>query len=344
MDVDLRILGAGVLPSKRTVMSVIKVIAAAATLIGTTAPAATQDWPTRPVTLVVPFAAGGPMDTVGRILALRMSEILRQQVIVENVGGAGGMTGAARVAKASPDGYQFVLGNLGTHAASQTFYKNPLYNAVTDFAPVALIAEIPFVLVARKDFPAGNLGEFMAHARTNHATMQYGSGGSGSATHLACVLLNAAIGVNVTHVPYRGGGPAMQDLMAGRIDYQCLDTALAIPQIEANTIKAIAILTRERSPTLPAVASAHEQGLNDFEASNWSGLFLPKGTPADIVKALHAATVSVLDTPSVQERFKELGATVVAANRRSSEYLQHFVASEVEKWATPIKASGASIN
>ena len=200
------------------------------------------------------------------------------------------------------------------------------------------------MLVARKDFPAGNLREFIAHARSNQATMQYGSGGGGSATHLACVLLNAAMGVNVTHVPYRGGGPAMQDLIAGRIDYQCLDTALAIPQIEANTIKGIAILTRERSPTLPAVASAHEQGLTDFEASNWSGLFLPKGTPAGIVQALHAATVAALETPSVQERFRELGATVVAPDRRSPEYLQRFVAGEVEKWAAPIKASGASSN
>lgn len=325
-------------------MSVIKVIAAAVTLIGTTAPAATQDWPTRTVTLVVPFAAGGPMDTVGRILALRMTEILRQQVVVENVGGAGGMTGAARVAKAAPDGYQFVLGNLGTHAASQTIYKNPLYNAANDFTPVALAVEIPFVLVARKDFPAANLQEFIAHARTNHASMQYGSGGAGSATHLACVLLNAAIGVNVTHVPYRGGGPAMQDLMAGRLDYQCLDTAAAIPQIEANTIKPIAILSRERSPVLPAVASAHEQGLNDFEATNWSGLFLPKGAAAGIVKTLHAATVSALETPTVQERFKELGATVVAPDRRSPEYLQGFVGSEVEKWAVTIKASGAAGN
>src|SRR5438067_9801327 len=180
-------------------------------------PALSQDWPTRPVTMVVPFAAGGPADTVARILAPGLSELLGQQVIIENMGGSGGMTGAARVAKAAPDGYQFVLGNVGTHAANQTFYKNPLYNAVTDFAPVALIAEIPFVLVTRKDFPAGNLREFTSHARANHATMQYGSGGSASATHLACVLLNAAIGVTATHGPYRGGGPAIQDLMAWRI-------------------------------------------------------------------------------------------------------------------------------
>jgi tripartite-type tricarboxylate transporter receptor subunit TctC len=207
-------------------MPTIRLVAAVAALVAATVPAMPQDWPSRPVSMVVPFAAGGPMDVVGRILALRMSEVLRQQVVVENIGGAGGMTGSARVAKAAPDGYQFLLGNLGTHAASQTFYKNPLYNAAGDFAPVALIAEIPFVLIARKDLPVGNLQEFIAYAKANQTKMQYGSGGSGSATHLACVLLNAAIGVNITHIPYRGGGPAMQDLIAGRIDYQCLDTAI----------------------------------------------------------------------------------------------------------------------
>jgi tripartite-type tricarboxylate transporter receptor subunit TctC len=325
-------------------MPTTRVIAAVAVLVAATVPAEPQDWPSRPVTLVVPFAAGGPMDIVGRILALRMNELLRQQVVVENIGGAGGMTGSARVAKAAPDGYQFLLGNLGTHAASQTFYKNPLYNAATDFATVALIAEIPFVLVTRKDLPAGNLQEFIAYAKGNHAKMQYGSGGSGSATHLACVLLNAAIGVNVTHIPYRGGAPAMQDLIAGRIDYQCLDTAIAIPQIESEKIKAIAILTRERSPTLPAVASAHEQGLTDFEASNWSALFLPNGTPASIIQTLHAAAVATMETASVQERLKELGATVVEPARRSPDYLQKFVVSEVDKWAVAIKASGASID
>ena len=187
-------------------------------------PALSQEWPTRPVTMVVPFAAGGPADTVGRILAPGLSELLGQQVIIENVGGSGGMTGSSRVAKAAPDGYQFVLGNVGTHAANQTFYKTPLYNAATDFAPVMLIAQTPLVLLARKDLPANNLKEFIAYAKVNQASMQYGSGGAGSASHLACVLLNAAIGINVTHVPYRGAAPAMQDLIAGRIDYQCPDT------------------------------------------------------------------------------------------------------------------------
>ena len=226
-------------------------------------PVLSQDWPTRPVTMVVPFAAGGPADTVGRILASSLSELLGQQVIIENVGGSGGMTGSARVAKAAPDGYQFVLGNVGTHAANQTFYKTPLYNAATDFAPVMLIAQTPLVLLARKDLPANNLKEFIAYAKANQASMQYGSGGAGSASHLACVLLNAAIGINVTHVPYRGAAPAMQDLIAGRIDYQCPDTPIAIPQIQSKMVKAIAILTRDRSPSLPSQASAHEQGLTN---------------------------------------------------------------------------------
>src|SRR6266571_7982670 len=202
-------------------------------------PALSQDWPTRPVTMVVPFAAGGPADTVGRILAPGLSELLGQQVIIENVGGSGGMTGAARVAKAAPDGYQFVLGNVGTHAANQTFYKAPLYNAATDFAPVMLIAETPLLLLARKDLPADDLPAFTAYAKAHQAKMQFGSGGAGSASHLACMLLNAAIGVNVTHVPYRGAAPAMQDLIAGRIDYQCPDSPIAIAQIESRTIKAI---------------------------------------------------------------------------------------------------------
>src|SRR5215467_13186 len=210
-------------------------LAAAAALVAVSSPAGAQNWPTRPVTMVVPFAAGGPIDIVGRILASHLSEHLGQQVVIENVGGAGGMTGSYRVARALPDGYQFVLGNVGTHAANQSFYRSPLYNAATDFAPVMLIAQTPLVLLARKDLPANNLQEFIAYAKANQASMQYGSGGAGSASHLACVLLNAAIGINVTHIPYRGAAPAMQDLIAGRIDYQCPDTPIAIPQIQSKT-------------------------------------------------------------------------------------------------------------
>lgn len=318
-------------------------LAAVCALMAATAPAAAQSWPTRPVTMVVPFAAGGPADAVGRILAARLSELLGQQVIVENVGGAGGMTGAARVAKAAPDGYQLVLGNMGTHAANQTFYKAPLYNAAADFAPVILVAETPLLLLARTDLPADDLPAFIGYAKANQASMQYGSGGAGSASHLACMLLNAAIGVNVTHVPYRGAAPAIQDLIAGRIDYQCPDSPVAVAQIESRTIKAIATLTRDRSPRLPALASAHEQGLRDFAASNWFAAFFPRGTPAPIVEKLRAAVVAAMDTPAVQAQMQELGADLVAPERRSPTYLQKFVEGEIGKWAGPIKASGAAI-
>jgi tripartite-type tricarboxylate transporter receptor subunit TctC len=281
-------------------------IAALCALVAATAPAAAQSWPTRPVTMVVPFAAGGPADAVGRILASRLSELLGQQVIVENVGGAGGMTGASRVAKAAPDGYQLVLGNMGTHAANQTFYKTPLYNAATDFAPVILVAETPLLLLARTDLPADDLPAFIGYAKANQASMQYGSGGAGSASHLACMLLNAAIGVSVTHVPYRGAAPAIQDLIAGRIDYQCPDSPVAIAQIESKTIKAIATLARDRSPRLPGLASAREQGLRGFAASNWFAAFFPKGTPAAIVDKLRAAIVAAMDTPAVQAQMQEI--------------------------------------
>ena len=308
-------------------------------------PALSQEWPTRPLTMIVPFAAGGPADTVGRILAPRLSELLGQQVVIENVGGSGDMTGTARVAKAAPDGYQLVLGNVGTHAANQTFYKTPLYNAVADFTPVMLIAQTPLVLLARKDLPADNLPEFIAYAKVNQSNMQYGSGGAGSASHLACVLLNAAIGITVTHVPYRGAAPAMQDLIAGRIDYQCPDTPIAIAQIESKTVKAIAILTRDRSPSLPDQASAHEQGLLNFDASNWFALFLPKGTSAAIVEKLHAAALTTINIADVKMRMREIGADLPADDeRRSPDYLQKFVASEIEKWAGPIKASGISMD
>ena len=313
---------------------------AVAAVVVAAAPAAAQDWPTRPVTMVVAAAAGGTSDVMARILTPRLSELLGQQVIVENVSGAGGMIGASRVAKAAPDGYQFVLGNVGTHAHNQTLYKNPLYDAASDFTSVVMIAELPLVLVARKDLPASNLLEFVAYAKANQAKMQYGTPGAGSAPHLACALLNVAIGISITHIPYRGGGPAMQDLIAGRIDYQCPIAPVAIPQIEGKQVKAIAILAKDRSPILSNVASAHEQGLADFDATTWYAMFLPKGTPAAIIKKLSDATVAAIDTPALRQRLKEIGATVVAPERRSPEYLQKFVMSEIEKWTAPIKAAG----
>jgi tripartite-type tricarboxylate transporter receptor subunit TctC len=305
-------------------------------------PAVAQSWPTRPLTMVVPFAPGGGTDVLGRIIGQRLSEILGQQVIIENVGGAGGMVGSARVVKAAPDGYQFVLGSRAD-AINQTLYKNPLYNFATDLAPVVLIADQPTLLVARKDFPADNLQQFIAYAKANQASMQMASAGAGSTGHLDCMLLNAAIGINVTHVPYRGGGPAMQDVIAGRIDYFCTLSATAKQQIEGKLVKAIAILACDRSSMLPQLASAQEQGLN-FEASTWFGFFLPRGTPEPIIHKLHDATVEAMETPWVQERLKEVGAVTVAPERRSPEYLQKFVASEIAKNAAPIRAAGIAID
>src|SRR5262245_31499349 len=318
-------------------------LAALAAPVALTTPAGALDWPTRAVTMVVPFAAGGGTDVLGRIVGRRLSEILGQNVIIENVGGAGGMTGSARVVRAPPDGYQFVLGSRAD-AINQTLYKNPLYNFATDLAPVVLIADQPTLLVTRKDFPAANLQEFIAYAKANQSSLQMASAGAGSTGHLDCTLLNGTIGIKVAHIPYRGGGPAMQDLVAGRIDYICTLSATAKPQIESNLIKPIAILTRGRSPMLPELASAHEQGLTDFEATTWFGFFMPKDTPAPIIQRLHDATVAAMDTPSVQDKLKEVGAIVVAPDRRSPEYLHAFVESEIKKNAVPIKAAGVAID
>jgi tripartite-type tricarboxylate transporter receptor subunit TctC len=311
-------------------------------LLAVCGPVSAQSWPSRPMTMVVPFAAGGGADIMGRILAARLSEILGQQVIVENAGGAGGMTGAYRVAKAAPDGYQFVLGTNGTHAQNQSLYKNPLYNAATDFAPVALIAEQPIGLLARKDLPADNLQQFIAYAKANEASMKYGSAGTGSAVHLSCVFFNAASGLSITHIPYRGSAPAMQDLIAGRIDYQCANVAPALGQIEDHQVKVIAILGRRRTALVPDMPTAQEQGLTDFDAVLWYGLFLPRGTPPPIVEKLNVAVIATMNTPSVQERMKQNGAELAAPDRRSSEYLGKLVESEIVKWAGPIKASGVA--
>jgi tripartite-type tricarboxylate transporter receptor subunit TctC len=293
--------------------------------------------------MVIPFAAGGAPDLVGRILAPHLSEFLGSPVIVENVGGGGGMIAAARVAKAPPDGYTFILGSSGTHAVNQTLSNKPLYNAATDFTAVALIADQPVLLIARKDLPATNLQELVAYAKAHQETMQYGSAGPGSATHLACIRFNMAAGIYIPHVPYRGGTPAMTDLIAGRIDYQCATTS-ALPHIESGTVKPIAIFATERSPILPQVATAQEQGLGEFEADVWFGIFLPKGAPAEIVRKLHAACIASMDLPAVQQQVRTIATSVVATERRSPQYLQKFVESEIEKWAGPIKASGLSMD
>ena len=323
-------------------MSQIRTIAAIAGCIAAAVPAFAQNWPARPVTMVVPSAPGGGADAWGRVMAPHLTELLGRPVIVENVGGAGGMTGSARVAKAPPDGYQFVVGNAGTHAIAQGLSKHPLYDARTDFAPVILVADQPLVLIARKDLPANNVHEFAAYAKQHQADMHFTSSGVGSGSHLGCLLFNSAIGVQVTHVPYRSVAPAIQDLIAGRIDYACSIAGAVTPQIEGNLVKPIALLTRDRPPSMPNIPTAHEQGLTDFGAAGWLGFFMPKGTPPTIVKKVHDATVATIDMPAVQKRLTELGGDIVEPARRSPEYLQKLVEEEVTKWATVIKDNGVT--
>jgi tripartite-type tricarboxylate transporter receptor subunit TctC len=312
--------------------------------LGWAAGAAAQDYPTRPVTMVIPFAAGGPTDVLGRVVGARMSEILGQQVVIENVGGAGGQTGSKRVADATSDGYTFVLGTVGTHAQGQTLYKRPLYNSMTDFTPVALLADVPIVLIVRKDLPAGNFREFVAYAKQNHDKMQFGSAGAGSASHLGCVLLNYVIGTKITHVPYRGTGPATQDLVGGRIDMLCQAITAAKPQIDGGNVKAIALLDAQRSSALPNVPTAAEQGTSGLEAYTWNAIFLPKNAPAAVVTKLNAAAVQAIKSPDVRDRLTKLGAQVASDDRATPQYLGTFVKSEIEKWAGPIKASGVTVD
>jgi tripartite-type tricarboxylate transporter receptor subunit TctC len=322
-----------------------KVIAIASLVVVALAgAAAAQSYPTRPITMVIPFAAGGPTDVLGRVVAAKMGESLGQQVVVENVTGAGGQTGSKRVADAAPDGYNFVVGTVGTHAQAQTLYKKPLYNSQTDFAPIGLIAQVPIVLIARKDLPVKDFKEFVTYAKANQAKMQFGSAGAGSATHLGCVLLNYIIGVNITHVPYRGTGPAMQDLAAGRIDYLCEIVTTAKPQIDGGTVKGIAMLDTKRSPALPNLPTAEEQGTKDIVAYTWNALFAPKNTPEPIVKKLNGAMIEAMHAPAVKDRLSSLGAEIVSDDKATPAALAKLVKDETEKWAKPIKASGVSVD
>lgn len=317
-------------------------LAVAALTLTTTAFA--QSWPDRPVTMIVPFAAGSASDTVGRILAARLGDILGQQVVVENMGGAGGTIGTGRAARATPDGYQFILGGIDTFAMSKALYKKLPYDPVADFIPVALVAEQPIVLLVRKDLPVKDLKEFIAYGKANPGKLQYGSAGVGSGSHLACAQLFAAAGIEGAHVPYRGSAPAMQDVIAGRLDGICALGAAALPQISSETVRALAILTKERSPLLPDLASASEQGLKDFDAPFWSAIFVPKGTPDAVVKKLNAAALELMNTPSTADALKKVGTTFAAPERRSPEYLRAFLDDEIAKWATVIKASGVTLD
>jgi tripartite-type tricarboxylate transporter receptor subunit TctC len=249
------------------------------------------------------------------------------------------MVGSARVAKADPDGTIFLIGNTGTHAYSQSVYKKPLYNSVTDFTPVGLVSESPRILDVRKDLPVGNLKEFVAYVKENHAKMQFGSAGVGAGTHLPCVLLAVAMGVEVTHVPYRGEGPALQDLIGGRIDYMCNTIQTGVVQVKAGHIKGIAVMAPKRSAAIPELATTGEQGLPGVEASVWNALFFPKGTPSAIVQKMAKAVNDMLDDPKVRRRLEDLGLEIVPPERRGPAYLAKFVPEEIERWGKVVKAA-----
>jgi tripartite-type tricarboxylate transporter receptor subunit TctC len=317
--------------------------AAVAGLFAFTGSAFAQSFPTRPVTMIIPFAAGGPTDVLGRIVGARMSELLGQQIVIENVGGAGGQTGSKRVVDAKPDGYTIGIGTVGTHAQGQTLYKRPLYNSQTDVQPVALLAQVPILLTVRKDLPAKDLKEFVAYAKANQDKMNFGSAGAGSATHLGCVLLNHLMGTKINHIPFRGTGPAMAELQAGRIDFMCEVMSTAKPHVEGGTIRALTIMNATRSAALPNIPSSKEQGMPDLVAYTWNAIFAPKGLPKDILAKLNKVAVDAISSPAVKEKLAGLGAEVATGNQTTPEYLAKLVKDETEKWAVPIKASGVSV-
>ena len=290
--------------------------------------------------MVVAAAAGGPIDVFGRILAERMAGPLGQRVVIENIGGGGGTLGGQRVAHATPDGYTVLLGTIATHANPLLLGDKPPYDPVADFVPVALVAEIPLVLITRKDFPANTLEEFVTYAKAHQKTMNYGSAGVGSAAHLGCVMLNNAMGTDILHVPYRGTSLAMQDLISGRIDFLCEIAVTAVQNIKAGTVKGIATLSPTRSPVLPDMPTAAERGLPSVQAYTWTALFLPKGTPAPIAAKLQQATVQAMESPGLRDELQNLAATLVAPERRSSAYLDGFVKTELTKWGDAMRSSG----
>jgi tripartite-type tricarboxylate transporter receptor subunit TctC len=307
-----------------------------------TAPALAEDWPTHALTMVVPWAAGGGTDIMARIMARRMSEILGQSVIVENLPGGGGMVGASHVARADPDGYTFVLGSR-SEAIDMTLYKHPTYSLKDDLAPVVLVADQPTILVARKDLPIDGLKNFVTYVKQNASTMKMGAAGIGSTGAIDCALFNGMIGVNIQPIPYRGSGPAMEDLIGRQFDYFCTISGSAAAPLQGGLVKGIAVFTRDRMPSLPDLPTAYEQGVN-FEGTTWSGFLSPKGTPPEIIKKLHDASVAAMETAEVRDDLAKNGTYVVAPERRSTEYFQSIIGPEIEKNGAPLKAAGVSVD
>lgn len=317
----------------------LKSLAGALAVLAFAGSAAAQDFPSRNITLIVPFAAGGGIDSNARVQALALAEVLGVGVIVENVGAAGGTVGTARAAKAAPDGYTLLVGNSGTHAYAPTLYKSLPFDPIKDFEMVGITTDSPRILVVRKDLPVNNLKEFIAYAMTNQAKMQYASAGVGSGTHLPCTLLNTVMGVNIVHVPYRGAGPAMQDLVGGRIDYMCDTIQTGAEQARAGAVKGLAVMAPKRVPIID-LPTTGEAGLPGVEATVWNGFFYPKGTPRDIVSKLNKALNIMIERPDVKKRMAELGLEILPPEQRTPEYMAEFLPKDIERWGKVIKEAG----
>ncbi len=319
-----------------------RIVAAAAVLLAGLGRGEAQDWPTRPITMVIPFAAGGPVDTIGRLLGQYVGDSLGQQMVIENVGGAGGMIGSARVAKAEPDGYTVLLGGSAVLALNQAIYKKPMVDGAKDFTSVSMFADSARLLLVRKDFPAKNLREFVAYAKANVSKMQYGSAGIGSGSHVCAVLLDAVIGTKVPHVPYRGSALAMQDLVAGRLDYVAEQISTAVGHVQGGSIRAISLMGLDRSSVVPDIPTADEVGFKGLDCGSWAALVYPKGVPAPIVQRLAAAIDKALDNPALKASYDKIGVSVPAKARRSPEYLAKYTPEEIERWGKAIRGAGIS--
>ena len=319
-------------------MSLVKKLALGAAMALITGTAFAQGYPTKPITMIVPFAAGGPTDVIARIVGENMSKTLGQPIIIENVAGAGGTTGITRAIKSAPDGYTIMMGHMGTHGAAPGLYPNIAYNPQTDAMPIGLAAGTPIVIVARKDLPVKDLKEFMAYAKANEKTINNANAGSGSVSHITCILLHDMLKVDPNSIPYRGTGPALTDIVSGKVDYLCDQIVSVSSQVKGNTIKALAIATPERSPSLPDVPTTKEAGLPEFQVSAWNAVFAPKGTPADVAKKLNDALVKAVTDPATKKKLEDLGGVVPDAKGASPEALAALVKSENERWIPLLKA------
>ncbi|MFC5478641.1 tripartite tricarboxylate transporter substrate binding protein BugD [Massilia suwonensis] len=298
-----------------------------------------QNYPTKTITMIVPFAAGGPTDTVARLVAQSMGNKLKQQIIIENVGGAGGTIGAARVAKAAPDGYTLFMHHIG-HSTAPSLYRKLPYNAQTDFEPIGLVTDVPMTIVARKDFPAKDMREFLSYVKANKDKVTYANAGVGSASHLCGMLFMTAMGTDLTTVPYKGTGPAMNDLLGGQVDIMCDQTTNTTSQIKSGKIKAYGVTTKTRLANMPDLPTLNESGLPGFEVAVWHGLYAPKGTPKQIVDTLAGALQTALKDPNVKTRFADLGTEPVAEKRATPEALRAHVKAEIERWSPIISKAG----